>query len=88
MKQKRQGELHINNVCKSTLNLLRLICVLVYSSFVCMSASAYANVYFKIICECIRPKIFIGPRSIAGVPFDSARRFRATLLLHITCMRL
>jgi len=30
----------------------------------------------------------IGPRSIAGVPFDSVRRFRATLLLRTTCMRL
>jgi len=26
--------------------------------------------------------------SIAGVPFDSVRRFRATLLLRTTCMRL
>jgi len=26
--------------------------------------------------------------SIAGVPFDSAGRFRATLLLRTTCMRL
>jgi len=28
------------------------------------------------------------PKSIAGVSFDSARRFRATLLLRTTCMRL
>jgi len=27
------------------------------------------------------------PRSIAGVRFDSVRRFRATLLLRTTCMR-
>jgi len=27
------------------------------------------------------------PRSIVGVPFDSARRFRASLLLHTTCDR-
>jgi len=40
------------------------------------------------ICECIRQSIFLGPRSIAGVPFDSVRRFRATLLLRTTCMRL
>jgi len=26
------------------------------------------------------------PRSIAGVPFDSARRFRASSLLHNTCV--
>jgi len=32
--------------------------------------------------------IFIGPRSNARVPFDSVRRFRATLLLRTTCMRL
>jgi len=49
---------------------------------------AYANVYFKTICECIRQSIFIGPTSIAEVPFDSVRRFRATLLLRTTCMRL
>ena len=52
--------------------------------FVClrmrMSASQqYANVYVK--------SIFICPGSIAGVPFDSARRFRPTLLLHTTCVR-
>jgi len=44
--------LNINNVCESKLNLLRYICVLFYSLFVCMSA--YANVYFNIICECTR----------------------------------
>jgi len=81
-----QPHLNINNVYKSKLNLLRLICVLFYSSFVCMSA--YANVYFKTICECKRQKIFMCLRSIAGVPFDSDRRFRATLLLRTTCMRL
>jgi len=27
-------------------------------------------------------------RSIAGVPFDSVRRFRASLLLRTTCMHL
>jgi len=41
-----------NNICKSKLNLLWSICVLFYSSFVC--TSAYANVYFETICECIR----------------------------------
>ena len=30
---------------------------------------------------------FMCPMSIAGVPFDSVRRFRATLLLRTTCMR-
>ena len=77
---------NINNVCKSKLNPLRSICVLFYFSFVCMSA--YANVYFKTICECIRPSICIGPRSSAGVPFDSVRRFWATLLMRTSCMRL
>jgi len=37
---------------KSKLNLLWCFCGLFYFSFVCMSA--YANVYFKTICECIR----------------------------------
>jgi len=50
--------------------------------------SAYAIVYFKTICECIRESVFIRPMSIAGVPFDSVRHFRATLLLYTTCMRL
>ena len=44
----------------------------------CMSACA--NVYFKTTFKC--------PRSIAGVPFNSVRRFGATLLLRTTCMRL
>jgi len=30
---------------------------------------------------------FMCPRSITGVPFDSVRRFRATLLLHTACVR-
>ena len=54
--------------------------------FVCLSlrlrissSQQYANVYVK--------SIFICPGSIAGVPFDSARRFRPTLLLHTTCVR-
>jgi len=77
---------NINNGCKSKFNLLQSICVYFDSSFVYMSA--YANVYCKTICKCIRQSIFIGPRSIAEVPFDSARHFRATLLLRTTCMRL
>jgi len=52
--------------------------------FVClrmrMSSSQYANIYVK--------SIFIGPGSIAGVPFDSVRRFWASLLLHTTCVHL
>ena len=53
--------------------------------FVCLrmrmsSSQQYANVYVK--------SIFMCPRSTAGVPFDSARRFRASLLLLTTCMRL
>jgi len=31
---------------------------------------------------------FICPRSIAGVLFDSVRRFRASVLLHTTCVHL
>jgi len=30
---------------------------------------------------------FMCPKSIAGVPFDSDRRFQASLLLHTTCVR-
>jgi len=43
------------------------------------SSQQYANVYVK--------SIFLYPESIAGVPFDSARQFRPTLLLHTTCVR-
>jgi len=43
---------NIHDVFESKLNLLWCICVLFYSSFVC--TSAYANVYFKTICECLR----------------------------------
>jgi len=71
--------LHIDNVCKFKLNLLRSICFLFYASNLCMSA--YAQVYFKQSCECIVNQYSISPRSIAGVPFDSVRRFQASLLL-------
>ena len=52
--------------------------------FVCLhlrmsSSQQYANVYVK--------SIFVCPGCIAGVPFDSVRRFRSTLLLRTTCMR-
>ena len=40
------------------------------------------------VCVYLRLRISSHPRPIAGVPFDSVRRFRATLLLHTTCMRL
>ena len=40
----------MNNVYKCKLNLLWWVCDLFYSSFV----SAYANVFFTTICECIR----------------------------------
>jgi len=39
-------------------------------SFVCIFA--YAHVYFKTICKCILKSIFIGLRSIAGVPLSQA----------------
>ena len=35
----------------------------------------------------LRMRMFSNPRPIAGVPFDLAGRFRATLLLHTTCVR-
>jgi len=67
------------------------MCVLFYSSFVCISA--YANVYFKttIIEQNIKiiplQNNITCPRYIAVVPFDSVRRFRATLLLRTICIR-
>ena len=55
--------------------------------FVCLrmrmsSSQQYANVYVKSI---FNKSVFTYPGSIAGVLFDSARRFRATLLwrLHL-----
>jgi len=36
----------------------------------------------------MRLRISSHPKSIAGVPFDSVRRFRASLLLRTTCMHL
>jgi len=38
----------------------------------------YKYIHFKITFMC--------PRSIAGVPFDLVRRFRATLSLHTACV--
>ena len=76
--------LNINNICKSKLDLPWRICVLFYSLFVCVSA--YANVFFTTICECIcQINIYM-----SGVHCGSAvrywRRFRTTLLLRTTCM--
>ena len=62
------------------------MCVLFYSSFVCMSA--YANVFSTIICKFIRQINIQMSGVIAGVLFDSAGRFWDTLLLRTTCMRL
>ena len=54
--------------------------------FVCVrmriSSSQYANIYVE------SESIFIYLGSIAGVPFDSVRRFRASLLLYTTCVHL
>ena len=41
--------LNMNNDYKSKLNLLWSICILFYSSFICISA--YANVFFTTICK-------------------------------------
>jgi len=74
------------------INLFLFMFVLFYWSFVCISA--YANVYFKttIIKQNIKKMpfntTFMGPRSIARVPFDSVMRFRVSLLLHTSCMHL
>ena len=56
-----------------------LLCFVTVLFLVCC-VSANANEYIK--------TIFMRLRSIAGVPFDSVRRFRASLLLHTTCMHL
>ena len=61
--------LNINNVYKPKLNQLESMSVWFYSSFVCMSA--YANVFFTAICECLR-QINI---PISGVHCGSAVRF-------------
>ena len=49
----------------------------------------FVDVCFAIplLFVCLRLCISSNPRSIAGVLFDSAGRFRATLLLRTTCMR-
>jgi len=113
-----------NDMSESTLRLLFCICVLLYFSFVCISAFAY---FFasKVHCGsavrscqalpgpdystplvCVPAVIGLlavwrhnkpktnkhlrtssNPRSIAGVPFGSARRFQASPLLRTTCMR-
>ena len=57
--------------------------VFCFRLFVCLrmrmsTSKQYANVYIK--------SIFLCTGSIAGVPFDSAGRFRASLLLHTTCV--
>jgi len=39
------------------------------------------------VCVYLRLRIPSHPKSIAGVPFDSIRRFWATLLLRAICMR-
>ena len=56
-----------------------LFIVWFYSSFVCISA--YANVYFK--TTTVKQKI----KMIVLRECLRARRFRATLLLHTTCVR-
>ena len=43
--------------------------------------------YSNIQIHSLQPT-FMCPRSIAGVPFDSVRRFQASLLLRTTCMHL
>ena len=40
------------------------------------------------VCVYLRLRISSQTESIVGVQFDSVRRFRATLLLHTSCMRL
>jgi len=70
----------LNEMSKFKLNLRSWMCILSYSSFVCISA--YANIYFQTTFNqhsCVR-----GPLR-EGVPSDSVRRFRASLLLRTTC---
>ena len=90
----------INAMTKSNIKFIPIqnksvivnMCVLFYLSFGCISA--YANVYFQPTIIKQNIKIILLQNnihmsgSIAGVPFDSVGRFRATLLLRTTCMRL
>jgi len=57
--------------------------------YVCCACYMFMDVYFSIslVFEYLRMRISSNPRSIAGVPFDLVKRFRASLLLRITCMR-
>jgi len=60
--------LDINNeIYKSKIKLLLRMCVVFYSSFVCISA--YVNVYFKsILRECLRARLPSGFPSTAPPP--------------------
>ena len=74
----------IHDICVNTLKLNRDMTGIIPRLAVCLcmrmsSLQYYAKVHVK--------SIFICPGSIAGVPFDSAGRFWATLLLRTTCTR-
>jgi len=60
--------LNINNeIYKSKIKLLLRMCIVFYSSFVCISA--YANVYFKtILRECLRAELPLGFPSTVPPP--------------------
>ena len=60
--------LNINNeTYKFKIKLILRMCVVFYSSFVCISA--YANVYFKIILrECLRAGLPLGFPNTASPP--------------------
>ena len=52
--------------------------------FICLRMRIFSSLYANIYVE----SIFICLGSIAGVPFDSVRLFRASLLLYTTCAHL
>jgi len=63
---KCQLDNHISNLVQFKINLSLFMCVLFYSSFVCISA--YANIYFKATIIKQNTKIIL----IAGVPSSQA----------------
>jgi len=59
----------------------------VYVLFLYVACLWMCVLFIPLLFVYLRLRISSNPRSIAGVPFDSARHFRATPLLRTTCMR-
>ena len=70
--------------------LLFHVCVL-HPCSVVLDVYSVPCLFYLTTCVCVChlfQTTFMRPRSIARVPFDSVRRFRASLLLHTTCVHL